>query len=79
MCSSGKRGRNLLLYLKITVFLRTESVDVGLQMDTWTVMNVGLLPSTPIIELDRDKPCLSEVVCLVTGRQRLNGGSYLFC
>lgn len=30
-------------------------------------MNVGLSPSTPVIELDSDKPCLSEDVCLVTG------------
>lgn len=42
-------------------------MDIGLQIDTLTVMNVGLSPSTPVIELDSDKPCLSEDVCLVTG------------
>lgn len=63
MCSSGKRGLNVLLYFKITVFLRTESVGIGLQIDTLTVMNVGLSLSTPISELDSDKPCLSGDVC----------------
>lgn len=77
MCSSGKRGLNILLYFKITMFLRTKSVgnyeklkirimiNYGLRIDAFTVMNVGLSPSTPFIGLDSDKSCLSEGVCLV--------------